>query len=120
MKKLLLALSFVLFYSCEKDNVICDTSFRSLNLYPRDTLEYVVVKDYSSGYVLYSDSGVYNQFKVVDDSYLHVMGANSKTSLNIQFRYTSDPINSTKLCSSCIYTDDCHINFISSNDTLCL
>ena len=119
MKKLLLVLSLVLFYSCEKDDVICDTSFKSLNLYVRDTLEYVVVRDINSGYVLYSDSGIYTQFKVVDDSYLHIMGTNNQTSLNIDFRYVNDSVYK-RVSPICIYTDECHINFYYPSDTLWL
>jgi hypothetical protein len=117
MKKLLLAFSLVLFYSCEKDNVICDTSFRSLNLYVRDTLEYVIVRDINLGHVLYSDSGIYNQFKVVDDSYLHIMGANNQTTLNIDFRYVNDSVYK-RISPICIFTDECHINFYYPSDTL--
>jgi len=119
MKKFLLALSFVLFYSCEKDEVICDTSFKSFNLYVKDTLEYVMVRDINSGYVLYSDSGIYTQFKVVDDSYLHIMGINNQTTLNIDFRYVNDSFYK-RVIPICISTDECHINFYYPSDTLLL
>jgi hypothetical protein len=119
MKKL--SVLFILFslFSCEKEGVICDTSFKSLNLYVRDTLEYVVVRDINSGYVLYSDSGIYTQFKVVDDSYLHIMGTNNQTSLNIDFRYVNDSIYK-RVSPVCIFTDECHINFYYPSDTLLL
>jgi hypothetical protein len=120
MKKLLLVLSLVLFYSCEKDNVICDTSFKSLNLYVRDTLEYVIVRDINLGHVLYSDSNVFNRFKVVDDSYLNIMGVNNQTILNIEFRYVNDPVNFFRVSPICVYTDECHINFYYPSDTLWL
>jgi len=119
MKKFLLILPFLLFFSCEKNDVICDTSFRSLNLYVRDTLEYVMVRDINSGYVLYSDSGIYTQFKVVDDSYLHIMGTNNQTSLNIDFRYVNDSVYK-RVSPVCIFTDECHINFYYPSDTLLL
>lgn len=119
MKKFLLILSFLLFYSCEKNEVICDTSFRSFNLYVRDTLEYVIVRDINLGHVLYSDSNVYTQFKVVDDSYLNIMGVNNQTSLNIEFRYINDSVHK-RVSPVCITTDECHINFYYPSDTLWL
>jgi hypothetical protein len=115
----LLSFIFLFFYSCEKEEVICDTSFRSLNLYVRDTLEYVIVSDINSGYVLYSDSGIYTQFKVVDDSYLHMMGLNNRTTLNIDFRYVNDSVYN-RVSPICIYSDECHINFYYPSDTLWL
>ena len=119
MKKL--SVLFILFslFSCEKEGVICDTSFRSLNLYVIDTLEYVVVRDINLGNVLYSDSNVYNQFKVVDDSYLNIMGVNNQTTLNIEFRYVNDSIYK-RVSPVCIFTDECHINFYYPSDTLLL
>jgi hypothetical protein len=119
MKKL--SLLFIVFslFSCEKEGVICDTSFRSLNLYVRDTLEYVVVRDINLGNVLYSDRNVYNQFKVVDDSYLNIMGVNNQTTLNIEFRYVNDSIYK-RVSPVCIFTDECHINFYYPSDTLLL
>lgn len=119
MKKL--SVLFILFslFSCEKEGVICDTSFKSFNLFVRDTLEYVVVRDINSGYVLYSDSEIYTQFKVVDDSYLHIMGTNNQTSLNIDFRYVNDSVYK-RVSPVCIFTDECHINFYYPSDTLLL
>jgi hypothetical protein len=120
MKKLSVLFILLSLFSCEKEGVICDTSFKSLNLYPKDTLEYVMVTDYGSGYILYSDSVVYDKFKVVDDSYFHFIGANNQTTLNIQYQYLNDSSNTIKVCSVCVYTDECHINFSPPSDTLWL
>lgn len=111
---LLIGLSFV---SCEKENVICDTSFKSLYLYVKDTVEHIQVVDIKNDYVLYSDSNLYSQFKVVDDSYLNVMGKNQRTALNIKFRYVDDSVH-LRVQPVCIYTDDCHVNFFYPSDTL--
>jgi hypothetical protein len=119
MKKFILAFVLVLFYSCEKDEVICDTSFRSFYLYVRDTLEHVKVYDIKSGYVLYSDGGVYDRFKVIDDSYLHILGVNNQTTLNIEFRYMNDSVYK-RVSPVCVYADECHINFYYPSDTLWL
>ena len=119
MKKILIILGFFSLHSCEKEGVICDTSFRSLNLYVKDTLEYVIVEDIDNDNILYSDSGIYSQFKVIDDSYLNVMGRNQRTTINIRFLYVKDrsPLVQ-RVHSICVFTDDCHINFYYPSDTL--
>ena len=111
---LLIGLSFV---SCEKENIICDTSYKSLYLYVKDTVEHIQVVDINNGYVLYSDSNLYSQFKVVDDSYLNVIGRNNQTTLNIKFRYVGDTVH-LRVNPICIHTDDCHVNFYYPSDTL--
>jgi hypothetical protein len=117
MKKILIILGFFSLYSCEKEGVICDTSFRSLNLYVKDTLEYVIVEDIDNDNILYSDSGIYSQFKVIDDSYLNVMGRNQRATLNIRFRYNGDTVHQ-RVHPVCIHTDECHVNFYYPSDTL--
>jgi hypothetical protein len=119
MKHLFYFLLTLLIVGCQEEEVICDTSFKSFNLYVRDTLEHVIVRDINSEYVLYSDSNVYTQFKVVDDSYLHIMGPNQQTTLNINFRYVNDSVG-VRVVPICIYTDKCHINFSYPSDTLLL
>jgi len=119
MKKLLFLLSVIFFTSCEKEEIICDTSFHSHYLFVKDTLEYVKVFDIDSGHILYQDSNVYPQFKVVDDSYLQIMGVNSQAALNINFRYVNDTVYK-RVSPICIYTDNCHVNFNYPSDTLWL
>lgn len=103
--------------SCEKESVICDTSFRTHYLYVDDTLEYIKVHDINNGFVLYSDSNVYSQFKVVDDSYLHILGTNSHGTLNIEFRRVNDSVH-LNVRPICIYSDECHVYSYYPSDTL--
>lgn len=103
--------------SCEKESVICDTSFRTHYLYVDDTLEYIKVHDIDNGFVLYSDSNVYSQFKVVDDSYLHILGTNSNGTLNIEFRRVNDSVH-LNVRPICIYSDECHVYSYYPSDTL--
>jgi hypothetical protein len=117
MKKVLTFFLFISLFSCEKDNVICDTSFRSYHLYIKDTVEYLQVVDIVNDNILYSDSNLYSRFKVVDDSYLNIMGRNQQATLNIRFRYVGDTVHQ-RVHPVCIYTDDCHVNFYYPSDTL--
>lgn len=117
MKKLITYFLFLTLLSCEKGEVICDASFRSYHLYVKDTVEYLQVVDITNGNVLYSDSNLYSQFKVVDDSYLNIMGRNQQRALNIKFRYIGDTVH-LRVNPVCIYTDDCHVNFSYPSDTL--
>lgn len=118
MKKLLIILGLIS-VSCEKEYIICDTSFRSYNLYVKDTLEYIVVEDIDNNKILYCDSGVYPEFKVIDDSYLNEIGRNERATLNIRFLYVKDrPPLVQRVHSVCITTDDCHVNFNYPSDTL--
>lgn len=117
MKTFLFVIGIVLFSSCERDDIICDASFKSYHLYVKDTIEYLQVVDIENGNVLYSDSNLYSRFKVVDDSYLNIMGRNKKNSLNIKFRYVGDTVHQ-RVHPVCIYTDDCHVNFYYPSDTL--
>ena len=116
MKKLLLLLLFP-FLGCEKDNVICTTEFRSYSLHVKDTLEYVKVVNIDNGNTLYSDSNVYSEFKVVDDSYLNVIGKNQQTTLNIRFRYVNDTVHQ-RIYPICLSTDECHVYISTPHDTL--
>lgn len=118
MKKLLIILGLIS-VSCEKEYVICDTSFRSYNLYVKDTLKYIIVEDINNNKILYCDSEVYPDFKVIDDGYLNVLGRNNRTTLNIKFLYVKDrPPLVQRVHSVCITTDDCHVNFNYPSDTL--
>jgi hypothetical protein len=119
MKHLFYLLITLFIVGCQEEEVICDTSFKSFNLHVKDTLEYVIVRDINSEYVLYSDSNVYTQFKVVDDSYFHIMGSDRQTTLNIDFRYVNDSVG-LRVVPICVYTDKCHINFYYPSDTLSL
>jgi hypothetical protein len=119
MKKLLFLVLSSIFLSCERDEIICDTSFKTMNLHVRDTLEFVKVHDTQNGFVLYYDSLVYQSFKVVDDSYFNIIGPNKQTDLNIEFRYINDTVHK-RVVPICIFTDECHINFFYPHDTLTL
>jgi hypothetical protein len=116
MKKLFILLLFP-FLGCEKENVICTTEFRSYSLYVKDTLEYVKVVNIDNGNTLYSDSNVYPEFKVVDDSYLNVIGENQRAALNIRFRYVNDTIHQ-RIYPICLSTDECHVYISTPHDTL--
>ena len=102
---------------CEKDNVICTTEFRSYSLYVKDTLEYVKVEDIDNGNTLYTDSNVYPEFKVVDDSYLNVMGKSQQVTLNIKFRYVNDTVHQ-RVYPLYLNTDSCHVYISPIHDTL--
>jgi len=117
MKKFLFLILTFLALSCEKNEVICDTSFKSYHLYVKDTVEYLRVVDIDNGYILYSDSNLYSRFKVVDDSYLNIIGKNQQRALNIKFRYTRDTVYQ-RIQPVCITTDECHVNFYYPSDTL--
>ena len=117
MKKFLFLITLLFLFSCEKQEVICDTSFKSYHLYVKDTLEYIYVVDINNNNVLYSDSLHYSRFKVVDDSYLNIMGRNQQATLNIRFRYIGDTVYQ-RVNPVFVYTDDCHVNIFYSSDTL--
>jgi hypothetical protein len=103
--------------SCEKEEQICDTSFRSHYLYSKDSLEFIRVVDINNEYVLYSDSNFYGQFKVIDDSYLNIMGKNTQTVINIQFKRINDSVH-LNVYPICVYSDDCHVYSYYPSDTL--
>lgn len=103
--------------SCEKEQTICDTSFRTHYLYSNDSLEFIRVVDVNNEYVLYSDSNFYGQFKVIDDSYLHIMGKNTQTVINIQFKRINDSVH-LNVYPVCVYSDDCHVYSYYPSDTL--
>lgn len=118
MKKLLVILGLISL-SCEKGDIICDTSFRSYHLYVRDTLKYIEIVDIDRGYTLYLDSGLYTQFKVVDDSYFNIIGPNQRTNFNIRFLYEKDTLPLVQRVQPiCVFTDDCHVNMFYPSDTL--
>lgn len=117
MKKFLFLIVSLFLFSCEKQEAICDTSFKSYHLYVKDTLEYVQVVDINNDNILYTDSVLYSRFKVVDDSYLNIIGKNKQATLNIRFRYIDDTIHQ-RVNPVCVYTDDCHINLFYPSDTL--
>lgn len=117
MKKFLFLIGSLFLFSCEKQEIICDTSFKSYHLYVKDTLEYIQVVDINNDNILYSDYGLYSRFKVVDDSYLNIIGRNQQATLNIRFRYVGDTVHQ-RVHSVCIYTDNCHVNFSYPSDTL--
>ena len=117
MKKFLVLIGLISLFSCEKEEVICDTYFKSYHLYVKDTLEHIEVVDIDKGYILYADSGLNSQFKVVDDSYFNMIGPNQQTTLNIRFRYLNDTVH-LRVVPICVFTDDCHVNMFYPSDTL--
>lgn len=113
---LLIGIGLVMLVGCEK-GIICTQEFRSYYMHPKDTLEYITVVDIDNGNILYNDSNVYKEFKVVDDSYLNIMGTNQQATLNIKFRYVNDSVH-LRVYPICISTDECHVYNYNPNDTL--
>jgi hypothetical protein len=108
-------LSLILLSSCEKDGVICDTSFRTNTVYSRDTLVYYEVEDMDRDSIIYSDSNVIGNIPIINDSYLSVIGRNSSVGLNIRLI----PVNSNlHVIGLCAYSDNCHIYTPRTLDTL--
>ena len=113
MKYFVLPLLFFLF-SCE-DEIICDASFRTNNVYTPDTLEYYEVVDIDRDSIIYSDSNVIGIIPVIDDSYLNIIGRNNNVVLNIEYT----PLNSNlHVFSLSAYSDNCHIYTTCTLDTL--
>ena len=113
MKYIILPLLFFLF-SCE-DEIICDASFRTNNVYTPDTLEYYEVVDIDRDSIIYSDSNVIGIIPVIDDSYLNIIGRNNNVVLNIEYT----PLNSNlHVFSLSAYSDNCHIYTTRTLDTL--
>ena len=113
MKYFVLPLLFFLF-SCE-DEIICDASFRTNNVYTPDTLEYYEVVDIDRDSIIYSDSNVIGIIPVIDDSYLNIIGRNNNVVLNIEYT----PLNSNlHVFSLSAYSDNCHIYTTRTLDTL--
>jgi len=113
MKYIVLPLLFFLF-SCE-DEIICDASFRTNNVYTPDTLLYYEVVDIDRDSIIYSDSNVIGNLSVIDDSYFGVIGGNGFVGLNI--RYT--PVGShNHVVGLCAYSDNCHVYTPREFDTL--
>ena len=105
----------ILLSSCEKDGVICDTSFRTNTVYSRDTLIYYEVEDMDRDSIIYSDSNVIGNIPIIDDSYLSVIGSNNNVGLNIRVI----PVNSNlHVFSLSAYSDNCHIYTTHTLDTL--
>jgi hypothetical protein len=115
MNKLILPF-LLLFTSCEKERV-CDTSLQTHYLYAQDTLEYVKIWDINTDYVLYSDSNVIGPFKLVDDSYFNFIGTNSRTTLNLQYRFPKDSVYG-RFVGLCVFTDECHVYYSMNFDTI--
>jgi hypothetical protein len=108
-------LSLILLSSCEKDGVICDTSFRTNTVYSRDTLVYYEVEDMDRDSIIYSDSNVIGNIPIINDSYLSVIGRNNSVGLNIRLI----PVNSNlHVIGLCAYSDNCHIYTPRTLDTL--
>jgi hypothetical protein len=108
-------LALILLSSCEKDAVICDTSFRTNTVYSRDTLIYYEVEDMDRDSIIYSDSNVIGNIPIINDSYLSVIGRNSSVGLNIRLI----PVNSNlHVIGLCAYSDNCHIYTPRTLDTL--
>ena len=103
-------------YGCEKE-IICDTSHRTYYLYAEDTLEYVKIWDVNTDYVLYSDSNIIGQFKLIDDSYFNFIGPNGQATLNLQYRFPNDTVYG-RFVGLCIFTDNCHVNYTLPFDTI--
>ena len=114
MKYFVLPLIFLLI-SCEKDGVICDTSFRTNTVYSRDTLIYYEVEDRDRDSIIYSDSNVIGNIPIIDDSYFGIIGGNGFVGLNIRVI----PVNSNlHVIGLCAYSDNCHIYTPRTLDTL--
>ena len=113
MKYIILPLLFFLF-SCE-DEIICDASFRTNNVYTPDTLLFYKVVDIDRDSIIYSDSNVIGIIPVIDDSYLNIIGRNNNVVLNIEYT----PLNSNlHVFSLSAYSDNCHIYTTRTLDTL--
>ena len=113
MKYIILPLLFFLF-SCE-DEIICDASFRTNNVYTSDTLLFYKVVDIDRDSIIYSDSNVIGIIPVIDDSYLNIIGRNNNVVLNIEYT----PLNSNlHVFSLSAYSDNCHIYTTRTLDTL--
>jgi hypothetical protein len=116
MNKLFYLLLFLTIVSC-KDEIICDTSVKSYYLYAKDTLEYVKIWDVDRGNVLFSDSNISGQIKLIDDSYFHMVGPNQRINLNLQYHYPNDTVYG-RFVGLCVYTDDCHVQYAIPYDTI--
>jgi hypothetical protein len=108
-------LALILLSSCEKDGVICDTSFRTNTVYSLDTLTYYEVEDTDRDSIIYSDSNVIGNIPVIDDSYLNVMGRNSTVGLNIRYTPKNRNLYVVGLCAN---SDNCHVHTPHILDTL--
>lgn len=116
MNKLFYLLLSITLVSCDED-IICDTSVKSYYLYADDTLEYVKIWDVDLGNVLFSDSNISGQIKLIDDSYFHMVGPNQRINLNLQYRYPNDTVHG-RFVGLCLYTDDCHVRYSLPYDTI--
>lgn len=116
MNKLIYLLLPITLVSCE-DKIICDTSFQSHYLYSEKTLEYIKIWDVDRGYVLFSDSNISGQIKLIDDSYFHMIGPNQSIGLNLQYHWLNDTVYG-RFVGLYAYTDDCHVQYQISYDTI--
>ena len=116
INKLFYLLLSITLVSCE-EKIICDTSFQSHYLYSEKTLEYIKIWDGDRGYVLFSDSNISGQIKLIDDSYFHMVGPNQRINLNLQYRYPNDTVYG-RFVGLCVYTDDCHVQYKIPYDTI--
>lgn len=114
--KLLIFCLSIFFISCEKDE-ICDTSFKSYDLFAKDTLSYVKITDINKDSVLYSDSNIVGPFKLIDDSYFKIVGPNKQVTLNLQYRFVNDTVHG-RFIGLCVFSDDCHIQYHLPLDTI--
>ena len=116
MNKLLFLFLPLTILSCE-DEIVCDTSVKSYYLYAKDTLEYVKIWDVDRENVLFSDSNISGQIKLIDDSYFNIVGPNQRINLNLQYRYPNDTVYG-RFVGLCVYTDDCHVQYTLPYDTI--
>jgi len=114
--KLLIFCLSIFFISCEKDE-ICDTSFKSYDLFAQDTLNFVKITDINTDSVLYSDSNIVGPFKLIDDGYFNVVGPNKQITLNLQYRFINDSVYG-RFIGLCVFTDDCHVQYKFPLDTI--
>ena len=112
--KYIIPLLLLITLSCE-DEIICDASFRTNNVYTSDTLLFYKVVDIDRNSIIYSDSNVIGVIPVIDDSYLSIIGRNKNIVLNIEYT----PVNSNlHVFSLSAYSDNCHIYTTRTLDTL--
>jgi len=116
MNKLFYLLLSITLVSC-KEEIICDTSFQSHYLHSEKPLDYIKIWDVDRGYVLFSDSNISGQIKLIDDSYFHIVGPNQRINLNLQYRYPNDTVHG-RFVDLCVYTDDCHVQYKIPYDTI--
>jgi hypothetical protein len=106
----------LLFISCD-DSITCDNTFNSYNVFVKDSVQFIIVKDVTNDTIISVDSLVIGETEIINDNYFSKIGPDNTININTYYRFLKDTVD-TRIYAKCISTDKCHININPKLDTL--